>query len=105
MSVNGAAFRQVRVACETLTGVLGPILIYPSVCDVLEVEVVIPRVVRCNLFSHAAMHGWGLGFCRAEKHAVSVLTVIWSRSRGVSYGYTEKGVAEAEKNLYYLSWL
>eukprot|EP00962_Isochrysis_galbana_P021189 scaffold6250_cov151-Isochrysis_galbana.AAC.2 len=51
----------------------------PSVCDVLEVEVVIPRVVRCNLFSHAAMHGWGLGFCRAEKHAVSVLTVIWSR--------------------------
>eukprot|EP00962_Isochrysis_galbana_P042474 scaffold15909_cov128-Isochrysis_galbana.AAC.9 len=55
----------------------------PSVCDMLEVEVVIPRVVRCNLFSHAAMHGWGLGFCRAEKHAVSILTVIWSR--GVSF--------------------
>eukprot|EP00962_Isochrysis_galbana_P037448 scaffold13098_cov149-Isochrysis_galbana.AAC.1 len=25
------------------------------------------------------MHGWGLGFCRAEKQAVSILTVIWSR--------------------------
>eukprot|EP00962_Isochrysis_galbana_P018200 scaffold5240_cov116-Isochrysis_galbana.AAC.8 len=47
-----------------------------SVCDVLEVEVVVPRVVRCIRFSHAAMHGWGLGLCRAEKHAVSVLTVI-----------------------------
>eukprot|EP00962_Isochrysis_galbana_P009108 scaffold2531_cov125-Isochrysis_galbana.AAC.3 len=47
----------------------------PSVCDVFEVEVVVPR-------GEKGVVGWSLEFSRAVKQAVSVLTVIWSR--GVS---------------------
>eukprot|EP00962_Isochrysis_galbana_P005303 scaffold1444_cov134-Isochrysis_galbana.AAC.1 len=50
----------------------------------------------CSRFSHAATQGWGLGFCRAEKHVVSTLTVIWSRGVSFASRAYSSGIGERE---------